>query len=93
MVSSTYSALAQYIPEARSVWLHAHEQPWDAAESFTVDSVAELVEVARANHGQHLDPTSAERYLQGNGPAPHIAYFRPYPGTQRVTETNRRRQR
>ncbi len=75
----TYSALGHYIPEARSAWLHTHEEPWRAAMTVNVGSVSELVEVARTNHGQHLDPVGAQYYLDGNSPAPNAAYFRPYP--------------
>jgi hypothetical protein len=77
---STYSALAHYIPEARTAWLHTHERPGDPATALTVHSLSELIEVAESQYGQHLDPTVAHRVLQGNHPTPSILYSRPYPG-------------
>lgn len=79
---STYSALAHYIPEARTAWLHTHERPGDPAKKLTVQSLSELIEVAEAEYGQHLDPTVAQRVLQGNRPAPSTLYWRPYPGSE-----------
>jgi hypothetical protein len=79
---STYSALAHYIPEARTAWLHTHERPGDQAKVLTVQSLPELIEVAESEYGQHLDPTVAQRVLQGNHPRPSILYMRPYPGTE-----------
>lgn len=76
---STYGALAQYIPEARTAWLHTHERPGDAAKVLRVESLAELVEVAESEHGQHLDSTVAQRVLQGNHAAPRFMYLQPYP--------------
>ncbi|TRW79287.1 hypothetical protein FK535_22455 [Mycolicibacterium sp. 018/SC-01/001] len=54
-VSPTYSALAQYIPEARTAWLHTHEEPWRNAIRLSVQSLNELVDVAKADHNQILD--------------------------------------
>ncbi|WP_131813636.1 hypothetical protein [Mycolicibacterium fortuitum] len=50
----TYSALAHYIPEAATAWLHTHEQPWSVTK-LAVQSLSELVDLARANHHQILD--------------------------------------
>jgi len=80
---STYSALAHYIPEARTAWLHTHERPGDPAKTLTVRSLSELVEVAESEYGQHLDPTVTQRVLQGNHPTPSMLYMRPYPGNTR----------
>lgn len=77
----TYSALAHYIPEARTAWLHTHERPGDPAISLAVNSLSQLIEVARSEHGQHLDPTVAQRVLRGNRPTPSVLYMRPYPGS------------
>ncbi|MFN6552270.1 hypothetical protein ACP6C7_09805 [Mycolicibacterium septicum] len=76
----TYSALAHYIPEARTAWLHTHEHPGDQPKRLTVDSLSELVEVAQSKYGQFLDTTVAQRVLQGNHPPPSMLYMRPYPG-------------
>lgn len=78
----TYSALAHYIPEARTAWLHTHERPGDQAKSLTVTSLRELIDVAESEYGQHLDPAVAQRVLQGNHPRPKIMYMRPYPGIE-----------
>jgi hypothetical protein len=51
----TYSALAHYIPDAGVAWLHTHERPWEAAQRLVVQSVAELVDIAQAAHGQTLN--------------------------------------
>jgi hypothetical protein len=79
---STYSALAHYIPEARTAWLHTHERPGDPAKTLTVHSLSELIEVAESEYGQHLDPTVAQRVLQGNHPTPSMLYMRPYRGNE-----------
>ena len=79
---STYSALAHYIPEARTAWLHTHERPGDPAKTLTVHSLSELIEVAESEYGQHLDPTVAQRVLQGNHPTPSMLYMQPYPGNE-----------
>ncbi len=76
---STYSAIAHYIPEANAAWLHTHERPHDSAKSLTVQSLSELVEVARNRYGQYLDPAGAERALQGDRPLPSALYMRPNP--------------
>jgi hypothetical protein len=64
----TYSALAHYIPQAGSAWLHTHEEPWRDPERLTVQSVAELVATAKTEHNQLLDPEVAQyvvdRYVQ-----------------------------
>ena len=77
--SSTYSALAHYIPQAGTAWLHTHERPGDPAKVLRVRSLPELIEVAESEYGQHLDPTVAQRVLQGSHPAPSMLYMRPYP--------------
>lgn len=79
---STYSALAHYIPEANTAWLHTHESPGDPAKALTVHSLSELIEIAESTYGQHLDPTVAQRVLQGNHPTPSMLYMRPYPGNE-----------
>lgn len=76
---STYSALAHYIPQAGTAWLHTHERPGDPAKVLRVRSLPELIEVAESEYGQHLDPTVAQRVLQGSHPAPSMLYMRPYP--------------
>ncbi|WP_396908386.1 hypothetical protein [Mycolicibacterium sp.] len=75
----TYSALAHYIPEANTAWLHTHERPGESPISLAVQSLSELTEVARINHGQYLDPAAAERFLRGLRPSPSSMYMRPYP--------------
>lgn len=77
---STFSALAHYIPEAKTAWLHTHERPGDQARVLRVHSLEELVDVAKSEFGQHLDPAMAKRVLDGNHPAPTMMYLRPYPG-------------
>lgn len=77
---STYSALAHYVPEAGTAWLHTHERPGDPAKKLTVRSLSELVEVADAEYGQQLDPAVAQRVLQGNHPKPSVLYMQDYPG-------------
>jgi hypothetical protein len=57
---ATYSALAHYIPEAGTAWLHTHEEPWRNPEKLRVESIPELVAVAEAEHHQVLDPADAE---------------------------------
>ena len=80
--ASTYSALAHYIPEAGTAWLHTHERPGDPAVTLRVQSLSELIEVAQSEYGQHLDPTAAQRVLQGDHPRPSVLYMRPYPGNE-----------
>lgn len=74
----TFSALAQYIPEARTARLHTHERPGDPAIALSVESLEELIETASSKYGQYLDPTVAQRRLQGDRPAPSVMYMRPY---------------
>lgn len=74
----TFSALAQYIPEAGTARLHSHERPGDPAIVLAVRSLEELIETASSKYGQHLDPTVAQRRLQGDHPAPSVMYMRPY---------------
>jgi hypothetical protein len=78
----TFGALAHYIPEAGTARLLTHERPGDPAIALRVDSLAELVEVAQSKYGQHLDPTAAQRVLEGNHPTPDVMYMRPYPGNE-----------
>ena len=56
--------------------------PGDPAKTLTVHSLSELIEVAESEYGQHLDPTVAQRVLQGNPPTPSMFYVRPYPGIE-----------
>ena len=79
---STYSALAHYIPEANTAWLHTHQRPGDPAKVLTVHSLSEVIEIAESRYGQLLDPTVAQRVLQGNNPTPSMLYMRPYPGDE-----------
>jgi hypothetical protein len=76
--ASTYSALAHYIPQAGAAWLHTHERPGDPAVLLRVQSLSELVEIAESKYGQHLDPTAAQRVLQGDHPKPSFMFMRPY---------------
>jgi hypothetical protein len=66
---STYSALAHYIPEAGTAWLHTHERPGDPAKKLTVRSLPELVEVADAEYGQQLEPAVAQRVCKVTTPS------------------------
>jgi hypothetical protein len=65
--AATYSALAHYIPEARTAWLHTHEEPWRDPEKLQVTSVDVLVAVAAAEHNQRLDPSATEYVMKKYG--------------------------
>lgn len=78
-IGPTFSALAQYIPEAGTARLHTHERPGDPAIALGVHSLEELIEVAESKYGQHLDPTAAQRRLQGDNPTPSVLYMSPSP--------------
>jgi hypothetical protein len=78
----TYSALAQYIPESGAARLHTHERPGDAPIRLKVESLSDLVERAESECGQYLDPTAAQRILQGDHPKPSVLYMQPYPDGQ-----------
>ncbi|MCV7286119.1 hypothetical protein H7J87_12350 [Mycolicibacterium wolinskyi] len=74
----TFGALAQYIPEAGTARLHTHERPGDPAIALAVRSLDELVDTASSKYGQYLDPTVAQRRLQGDRPPPSVMYIRPH---------------
>jgi hypothetical protein len=52
----TYSALAHYIPESGTAWLHTHEEPWREPKRLTVHSLTQLVATVKTEYKQLLDP-------------------------------------
>ena len=62
----TFSALAHYIPELETAWLHTHEQPWQEPVRISASSVAEVGDVAKSKYRQLLDTDRAAAVLDKN---------------------------
>ncbi|MCR5977480.1 hypothetical protein GDN83_06955 [Gordonia jinghuaiqii] len=62
----TFSALAHFVPELNTAWLHTHEQPWQAPIRIEASSVSDLGDIAKSEYRQLLDTDRAATILEKN---------------------------
>jgi hypothetical protein len=77
---STYSALAQYIPEDRTAWLHTHERPGDPAKKLTAALSVRTYRSRGRGTRPAARPHCGSTGLHGNRPKLSASYMQPYPG-------------
>lgn len=72
----TFGALAHYIPELATAWLHTHERPWEDPVRIAARSVDELAMIAKAEHHQLLDARGIDAAINRNRGYPSFSTIR-----------------